>query len=74
MERERWSIALAARTIDVVEEHLRNVLRGITRPMPEVRDRLPKLLGLPLDELFTADVLAKPYDPTPRCAWKSARS
>jgi hypothetical protein len=70
MARERWSIALAARTIGVNEEHLRNVLRGVTRPMPAVLDKLPELLGCPVMDLFTEEILAKPYDPTPKRAWK----
>ncbi|MBM0258956.1 hypothetical protein [Micromonospora sp. 4G55] len=69
LRRERWSIPLAARQIDVPENHLRTAVGGYNRPMPEVRERLPKLLGLPLEELFTPEVLARPYCPG-RNVWK----
>jgi transcriptional regulator with XRE-family HTH domain len=60
---QRWSVALMAREIGVPPSHLRNVLDGVVRPSLRVRTRLPKELGKPLADLFTADVLAAPYRP-----------
>jgi hypothetical protein len=63
LQQERYSVPLAARTIGVPTSHLKNVLYGRTRPMPEVKTGLSKLLGLPVDKLFTADILSRPYRP-----------
>jgi ribosome-binding protein aMBF1 (putative translation factor) len=61
---ERWSTALAARTIGVPENHLKHVVHGRTYPNAIVREKLPELLGLPLEDLFVPDMLAKTYDGT----------
>jgi hypothetical protein len=58
---ERWSIALAARTIGVPETHLRNAVLGRTYPNAIVREKLPALLGIGLEDLFIPDMLAKAY-------------
>jgi len=62
LRRERYSIPLAARIIGVPETHLRNTVLGCTRPSPVVRRELPKLLGVPLTDLFTDEVLEKEYN------------
>lgn len=69
LQRERYSIPLAAQTIGVPESHLRNVLYGRTRPMEQVKTGLSELLGIPVEKLFTPEVLEKPYNPI-RNPWK----
>lgn len=60
--RERYiTLPDAARRIDVLPGHLRGVLNGHVSPSPSVRERLPELLGLALDELFDADLLAREW-------------
>lgn len=61
--RQRISVREAAAHCGVPERHLRNVVTGRTHPMPKVRRNLPRLLGRPLGELFTEDLLAKQYQP-----------
>jgi hypothetical protein len=70
---QRWSLPRAAAQIDVPPTHFFNCIHGKCPPSPDVRDRLPALLGLPLSELFTAEVLAKPYG-GPRGAYRLARA
>jgi len=59
---QRWSIARAATEIGVPVSHLGNCVYGKIVPSPGVRERLPRLLGVPLEELFTAEALAEEYD------------
>lgn len=47
--------------IGVKVNHLRFALEGRVRPGAAVRERLPAYLGLPLEELFTAESTAEPY-------------
>src|SRR6185295_5557268 len=68
LRRERYTIANAARTMNVLESHLRMVVKGRVSPSPEVRERLPKLLNVGLSELFTLDALASRYDSS-KNAW-----
>lgn len=68
---ERWSVPLAARTIGVPVGHLRHVMRGNTRPSEATKTGLSKLLGVPVEKLFTEAVLSKAYDPT-RNPWKAS--
>lgn len=65
---ERYTLRLAARLLGVSHHHLRNALRGRTRPSTTLRKQLPKLLGIPLKDLFTEEILAKPHEP-----WKNPR-
>ena len=58
---ERWSVSRAAAEIGVDPSHLRCCLMATAAPSPEVRERLPKLLGRPLEDLFDADLLAREY-------------
>ncbi len=58
-----------AEDMGVSERHLHDTVTGKVRPQPAVREMLPKILGLPLDELFTARILEREYDPT-RNPWR----
>jgi hypothetical protein len=68
LRRERYTIKLAAEIIGVPESHLRIAVGGYARPMDAVREKLPVLVGVPLEDLFTPDALAKPYDAS-KNAW-----
>lgn len=57
---QRRYITRTASEIGVPEAHLSRALRGVIRPNLIVRQRLPKLLGRPLRELFTPDAIALP--------------
>ncbi len=57
------SVGVISRVIDVPYLHLRQAVYGMVRPSQEVRDRLPGLLGVPLDQLFEATHLRRlPHD------------
>jgi len=58
---QRWTRRRAAAEINVDFTHFANVMAGYARPCPELIERLSALLGLPPEQLFTADMLAKPY-------------
>lgn len=60
---QRRSIGVVAQAIDVPYVHLRNALYGHVVPSQAVRDRLPKLLGVRLEELFEPGTLARTYRP-----------
>lgn len=51
----------AAELIGVDPAHLGNCLSGRTRPLQVVRDKLPAILGVALEECFDAELLAKEY-------------
>lgn len=51
----------AATLIGVDTAHLANCLSGRTHPAQTVRDKLPALLGVTLEECFDAELLAKEY-------------
>ena len=64
LRRQRWTCPQAAAQMDGVDtSQLQRAVAGRTRPTKEIRDQLPKLLGVPLEELFTPDILAKPFNP-----------
>ena len=63
VKEQRRSIGVIAQAIDVPYLHLRNALYGASVPSPEVRNRLPKLLGVDITKLFDADTLARQYRP-----------
>lgn len=48
----------------MTERHFLSALGGYVRPRPEMVNDLPPLVGIPVDKLFTDEVLAKPYDPS----------
>lgn len=55
------TVAAVARVVGVDVDHLRNVLKGKTRPRPELVEGLAQLLNRPATELFTAPSLAQPF-------------
>lgn len=61
MYAQRWSAALLAEEIGVSYGHLRCVLAGTSALSPEVREKLPQILGTPLEELFSPELLARQY-------------
>jgi transcriptional regulator with XRE-family HTH domain len=54
------TISGVARVLRLHPAHLAQALQGRIRPNYEVRERLPDLLGVPLEELFTEDALQPP--------------
>lgn len=50
-----------ARANDISVTQLNHVGSGATPPSDELREKLPRLLGVPLDELFTEQCLATPF-------------
>jgi len=57
----RLSIRDVAVALGVSPRHLYNALQGYITPRTEVRQKMPDLLGVPLEELFTPDVIALPF-------------
>lgn len=53
--------AEAAEQIGIEPGHLYAVLAGRTHPKQVVRDKLPALLGVALEECFDAELLSKEY-------------
>ena len=51
----------AAKEIGVSAGHLYSVLAGRVRPQQAIRDKLPALLGVTLEECFDDELLAKEY-------------
>jgi transcriptional regulator with XRE-family HTH domain len=62
LARKGVTLANLARLNDIPYAHMIMIARGRTRPSPAACERLPKFLGVPLEELFSSDALAKPYD------------
>lgn len=62
LKRQGISQVKAAEDLGVSWRHFRNVIIGRTRPMDSLREKLPVYLGVPLEELFTPSILAKPYE------------
>lgn len=60
----------AAEYCGVSKLHLQHVCYGRLSPAPQIIERLPKLLGMPIQCLLNEDVLASEYDarkgPAPR--------
>jgi transcriptional regulator with XRE-family HTH domain len=56
------TITGTARYLGVNQAHLYQALAGRCRPNAELRAKLPELLGVPLDELFTEDALRPPLE------------
>jgi transcriptional regulator with XRE-family HTH domain len=55
------TVAGVARLLQVSPQHLKNALSGLTPPRPEVRERLPEILGVPLEQLFTQSALTRQF-------------
>ena len=66
---QRWSIPAAVREINNILDrpgeitigHLHYTSTGLAVPSPALREGLPILLGVPLEELFDADLLAREW-------------
>jgi transcriptional regulator with XRE-family HTH domain len=61
MRTRNLSTRLAAEKIGVLHSHLGNALNGRTAPSDKAREGLSKLLALPVEELFTPELLARFY-------------
>ena len=61
--RQQILIIDAADQIGVTRPQLRNVLRGMNRPHPTIVEGLCELLDANPEDLFTEEILEKPYDP-----------
>lgn len=62
--KSEWSISSLARELGVKRTHLDGTLHGDTTPSPVVREQLPKLLGVPLEQLYTRALLARRWTGT----------
>lgn len=62
MKDQGRSIGAIADVIGVSYLHLRGAMYGTTYPSTVLRDKLPKFFGVPLSELFDADILAGEHD------------
>jgi hypothetical protein len=56
----KYSISMVAEMVGVREAHFVPALYGRIRPNMTVRERLPKVLGVPIEQLFTAEALSAP--------------
>jgi transcriptional regulator with XRE-family HTH domain len=57
LARHGLSIAVAADTLGESRTHLNNTLLGRTPPCGRLRESLPALLDIPLEQLFTPEIL-----------------
>jgi DNA-binding Xre family transcriptional regulator len=56
-----YKISEVASLVEINHRHIRHVIIGRVRPRPELVDALCGLLECEPEDLFTAEVLAKPY-------------
>ena len=56
-----WSITAAAEELKENRSHLNAALLGRVPPCDALRESLPRMLGIPLEKLFTHELLALPY-------------
>lgn len=61
MDRDRWSVTTVAARAGVERGHLVAVIGGAASPNEELRDQLPRILNVPLADLFDAELLARPW-------------
>lgn len=61
LQAQRYTTRQAADAIGVDWVHLGSTIKGSIRPCQAIRDRLPALLGVPLEDLYTPDMLVLPY-------------
>lgn len=61
LQARRFTTRQAADAIRVDLTHLASAIGGHVRPCQAVRDRLPNLLGVPLQDLFSEEALRLPY-------------
>ncbi len=57
LARQRWTVAAAARQLGVEYPQLYNAVTGRITPTIHLRNALPTLLDVPLEKLFTVEVL-----------------
>jgi transcriptional regulator with XRE-family HTH domain len=57
------TIKSVAEELGISYAHLINVCYGKSTPCPTCREKLPEILGVPLKELFPAEMLAREYMP-----------
>jgi DNA-binding XRE family transcriptional regulator len=62
MIEQRWNSRTLANEIGVERVHLQNVMKGMVHPNAIVREKLPKILKAPLEDLFDEDLLAREYN------------
>jgi hypothetical protein len=58
------SLGGAAAELKIPRSHLRSAVLGYSPPSPGLRAGLPRLLGLPVEKLFTQEALDATYDPS----------
>jgi len=56
------TVAGVARVCGIPRQHLSTAVRGMVLPSPDVKRELPRLLRVPLRDLFTPEVLRGTYD------------
>lgn len=56
-----WTLVEVADAIGVDRNHFLSTVRGLAYPRDDVRERLPKYLGVPLEALYDEDRLAERY-------------
>lgn len=65
MHEQRWTITRLAKDHDFDALHLKYVVSGVVRPNMDIRERIPDILGVPLEDLFTAEALKPPNTGNP---------
>lgn len=59
-----YTVTGLARAMGVTRNHLQATLLCSATPAPVVREQLPKLLGVPLEDLYTPALLARRWSGT----------
>ncbi|MDJ0396780.1 hypothetical protein QMK17_26190 [Rhodococcus sp. G-MC3] len=57
LREQRWTFTLMADELGVSRRQVGNAAKGWSRPIPALREQLPIILGVPLEELFTPSAL-----------------
>lgn len=57
LQDQRWSYTLLADKLGVSHRQVGNAAKGWSRPIPVLREQLPTILGVPIEELFTPGAL-----------------
>lgn len=65
LHEQRWTAKRFARDHGLHEVHFGNAVAGIVRPNNEVRKIAPRVLGVPLEDLFTPRALEQFNSPWP---------
>jgi hypothetical protein len=61
VRRRHWNLRLVAFELGVGYSHLINSANGVTRPSRDLQQKLSKFFDLPVEKLFTDEVLAVEY-------------